>query len=652
MTNRTESVGIRITGDDSSFDAAKRRARKNLDSLSGGARNAGSGYGAFTKDLWQTAKALGAVYAAYKAFDFAKTVVTKTQEVEQSQNRLQAVLRATGQAAGLTARDIESLAESMSSSTVFDDDAIRDASATLLTFRNVQGDTFREGMALAADMASLFQTDLKSAALQVGKALHDPVEGVNALRAAKINFSPAQEEMIKRFMRTNDLASAQKVILDELRSRIGGTAEAMNTGLTKATTDLTKAWDDLLKTLGRTPEAQAGILGALNPLTALLRAAGEAVEDRRQGFDQRYGLTPPRRLEGSVPMFPGQQMLIPPGTTAKDMEAKIAATEGAQRQRDQERKARLTQASQQAEKFSREQRLGIDQIRFETAQIDRNTLARQIATEQHKIDVDVTKRSFEATKEEAGAYRATAKVLKEDIAAALTESYEAHRRFEVGARDAFRSYAEEATNAAANAERGITRSLSSMEDAFIKTARTGKLETTDLFNTIADEALRAAYRMSVAGPIANILGSFGSGGTNYADFAGGRAYMTPDIAAYMHTGGIVGEGRDMRAVPAHLFDGARRFHSGGILGPDEEPIIARRGEGVFTPEQMSRMAPAGGGNIRVEIVNQGTPQEVVSAQPSLDADGMVIRVATRDIRIGGQLSRVLEGTYNLRRSGG
>lgn len=659
MANNTESVGIRITGDDSGFDAASRRARKNLNDLSGDARKSGAGFGALSKDLWQTAKAIGAVYAAYKAFDFARDIVVKAREAEQSQTRLQAVLRATGQAAGLTARDIEALSESMSRTTVFDDDAIRDASTTLLTFRNVQGETFREGMGLAADMAAVFGTDLKSAVLQVGKALHDPVEGMNALKAAKIDFSPAQEEMIKKFMRANDLASAQRVILDELRSRIGGTAEAMNTGITKATTDLTKAWDDLLKTLGRTPEVQAGVRATLNPITTMLRGAQELLEGRRGEFEQRYGLTPPRRLEGSVPAHPGQQILIPPGMTAKEAAEKMAAAEAAQRQVQQRQQDRFARAGQQAEKFRREQQLGIDQVRFETSLIDRNTLARQIATEQRKIDVDVSKRSAEATKEEAAAYRAAGKALKDDLAAALTESYEAHRRWEIGTRSAFRSYAEEATNAAANASRGITRSLESMEDAFIKSARTSKLEMTDLFNTVADEALRSFYRMQVAGPMANVLGAFdfaalfASGGTDYAAYSGGSQYMTPDIAAYMHTGGIVGEGKDMRAVPAHLFDGARRFHTGGVLGPDEEPIIARRGEGVFTPEQMRQLAPAGAaGAVRVEIVNQGTPQEVVSAQPAFDADGMVVRIVTRDIRVNGPIAQALSGSFSLRRTGG
>jgi hypothetical protein len=59
------------------------------------------------------------------------------------------------------------------------------------------------------------------------------------------------------------------------------------------------------------------------------------------------------------------------------------------------------------------------------------------------------------------------------------------------------------------------------------------------------------------------------------------------FSAFFHTGGIVGEaGRTGRMVPAGLFAGAPRFHTGGLVA-GEVPIIARKGEAVFTPEQMT-----------------------------------------------------------------
>lgn len=59
------------------------------------------------------------------------------------------------------------------------------------------------------------------------------------------------------------------------------------------------------------------------------------------------------------------------------------------------------------------------------------------------------------------------------------------------------------------------------------------------------------------------------------------------FSALFHTGGIVGEtARPGRMVSAGLFAGAPRFHTGGLVA-GEVPIIARKGEAVFTPEQMT-----------------------------------------------------------------
>jgi len=52
-----------------------------------------------------------------------------------------------------------------------------------------------------------------------------------------------------------------------------------------------------------------------------------------------------------------------------------------------------------------------------------------------------------------------------------------------------------------------------------------------------------------------------------------------------HKGGIVGTGTGlMRPMPAMAFAGVPRAHFG--LGPDERPVITKKDEGIFTPEQM------------------------------------------------------------------
>jgi len=77
---------------------------------------------------------------------------------------------------------------------------------------------------------------------------------------------------------------------------------------------------------------------------------------------------------------------------------------------------------------------------------------------------------------------------------------------------------------------------------------------------------------------------------------GGKAKVTgidiipdiiPIIGPLFHKGGIVGQHLADRMVPAAAFAGASRAHAG--LAPDERPIIVKKGEGVFTPEQMQAL---------------------------------------------------------------
>lgn len=65
-----------------------------------------------------------------------------------------------------------------------------------------------------------------------------------------------------------------------------------------------------------------------------------------------------------------------------------------------------------------------------------------------------------------------------------------------------------------------------------------------------------------------------------------------------HTGAIIGSDKQRTKIisPAN-FNGAPRYHTGGIIGEklkgNERPVITEVGEGVFTKEQMKALAPAG-----------------------------------------------------------
>ncbi len=113
-----------------------------------------------------------------------------------------------------------------------------------------------------------------------------------------------------------------------------------------------------------------------------------------------------------------------------------------------------------------------------------------------------------------------------------------------------------------------------------------------------------------------------------------------------HAGGIVGAGEGGRkSVSPLVFAGAQRYHTGGIVG-NEVPIIAKRGEGVFTEGQMKALGGAGSSSVRIVMENE-SGQNLRAEQPSVDfdAEGMVVRFFLRNFNRGGQIRTALNQEY-------
>ena len=68
--------------------------------------------------------------------------------------------------------------------------------------------------------------DTTTSAMQLGKALNDPIKGMTALRRVGVTFTEAQEKQIKKLQESGDTMGAQKIILRELRDEFGGSAKA------------------------------------------------------------------------------------------------------------------------------------------------------------------------------------------------------------------------------------------------------------------------------------------------------------------------------------------------------------------------------------------------------------------------------------------
>lgn len=217
-------------------DAAMNAVERNMGKVNSAASRMGQTFRAV----------LGATVAAGLTREMARAAI----EAEKSSNRLTAVLRATGGVAGVTRREIEGLVNSLTETSFFDDESIRNAAAEMTKFGNIHGEVFREGLRISADLASFMGTDMASAAQQVGRALQSPTEGITLLERHIGKLTDAEENHIRTLASQGRAVEAQNAVLEILQKRIGGTAELMNTGLTKATSDLGKAWGDLMEAVG------------------------------------------------------------------------------------------------------------------------------------------------------------------------------------------------------------------------------------------------------------------------------------------------------------------------------------------------------------------------------------------------------------------
>ena len=162
---------------------------------------------------------------------YARTVgkfIALADEQHRAEAQVGRAILTTGFAAGQTSSSIIALGSEMQRLTGIADSLIIKSSAVLLTFTNISGAAFPRAMKVAVDLSKAFDQDLRQSVIQVGKALNDPILGLTALRRIGVSFNETQKKSIKGFMAINDIASAQKVIFDELEKEIGGVAEAMS----------------------------------------------------------------------------------------------------------------------------------------------------------------------------------------------------------------------------------------------------------------------------------------------------------------------------------------------------------------------------------------------------------------------------------------
>ncbi len=214
---------------------------------------------AFSSGMKKLGSMIAGAFAVSSVVSFAKECLSLNKVQADAEKKLAAVIKATGGAAGLTADEMKKYASQLQDLTTYGDEVTIDAMAIMSTFKSIKGDVFKQAVASAQDMATVLNTDLNAAVMQIGKALEAPEIGLTALRRSGVSFSQEQIKQIKQLVAEGKKQEAQLIMLKELQNEFGGAAKAAAGDAYGAATQLTNAWGDLKETIGGmiTPSEEA-----------------------------------------------------------------------------------------------------------------------------------------------------------------------------------------------------------------------------------------------------------------------------------------------------------------------------------------------------------------------------------------------------------
>lgn len=227
----------------------------------------------------RTIGTVGAVgFAAVSAEIYAS--VRAASDAEAIQSQLGAVLKSTGQAAGVTADMANALSKSLERSTAFSDEQVLSAENMALTFTAIHKDIFPQVTEAALDMATAMNHGITPSGEEatemmklLGKALQDPDAGLGALHRVGVNV----DELTEKFKGVNDVGEKQRLILQELATEYGGSAQAAMGTTAGQAKHLREELDDLQETIGQRmlPIIRA-VIAIVEPIVAKLAEWTEA----------------------------------------------------------------------------------------------------------------------------------------------------------------------------------------------------------------------------------------------------------------------------------------------------------------------------------------------------------------------------------------
>jgi hypothetical protein len=184
---------------------------------------------AIKKAAIPAALAVGALAAA------GKSALAAGEEVNSANNRILQINTAMGLFGSETQKvtdRITKLAEAQGTELGISNLTIKATQAKLLTFKNLAksaktvGGAFDRANKAALDMAAAGFGSAEGNAVQLGKALENPIKGIAALAKSGVTFTDQEKEKIKTLVESNKMLEAQEMVLAAIETQVGGTAKA------------------------------------------------------------------------------------------------------------------------------------------------------------------------------------------------------------------------------------------------------------------------------------------------------------------------------------------------------------------------------------------------------------------------------------------
>ena len=264
----------------------------------------------FGSSLAKIGAAVGAAFAVRAISNFAKEAVLAAEGVQTANNRIAAIAKSTAlfgsETDAVTGRLIK-FAEAQEMRLAVDAEVIKGVQGQLLTFKALgasadeAGGIFDRTTEAAFNMAAAGFGAAESNAIQLGKALEDPIRGLTALRRSGTTFTADQQELIKTLVESGNLLGAQELILGELESQYGGVAEAT----ANASTKIALAFDNIKEQAGGVllpvfAELVEGLMPVTEAIGAELGATLEALSPVLMDIAKMI----PGLLQAFMPLIP------------------------------------------------------------------------------------------------------------------------------------------------------------------------------------------------------------------------------------------------------------------------------------------------------------------------------------------------------------